>query len=328
MKRWIENRRVLAVFSDPAGAKAVLAYLYLYRFCAKSITVISNREYNFYQEFGFDVLPEDRRSYVNWLDGCDVLITGTSYPLNLEISLIYEATKLGIPSISFVDHWINIADRYRKDGKNILSNVIAVVDDHAMKLAKEEGLPIERLCVTGNPYHKYLQSWRPTISKTDLLTSLELSSDKSYILFLPEPLSQFGLKEKYGFDEFDAMNLMMKVKGAMNDKKLSLIVKGHPNQNHKLFREKLRLGNHPDIIYLENMDVNTLAYYANLVVGSFSNALIEAKILGTQVVRPLILLKKNVLDPLASQSSGFVDTYSVNEFIETVLAQSFKNTRT
>lgn len=328
MKRWIENRRVLAAFSDPAGAKAVLAYLNLYRVFSKSITVISDREYSFYQEFGFEVLPEKRLSFADWLSNCDVLITGTSYPARLELGLIDEAIKVGVPTISLVDHWINIAARYEMQGCRILPDVIGLVDEHAKKLAESEGLPTDRLHVIGNPHHEYLNNWKPTISKNNLLSSLGLDIKKPFFLYVPEPISRFGLKVKYGFDEIDGLNLLRQARREVAGMEFSIIVKAHPNQDHQIFIDNLAENNDPDTIYLTDGDINTLCVHAQAVIGFFSNALIEATILGATVIRPLMLLQKNTLDPLLSQSENkFIDTFSINEFADAIRSPILINSR-
>lgn len=316
MKQWIENRKILAALSDPAGAKAILAFLSLYGACASKVTVISDREYSFFKGFDNEVLRAGAKSAAEWLVDTEVLIAGTSYPARLEFDLIDLATRAGITSISFVDHWTNIAARFERNGRSVLPDVIGVVDERARSLAQGEGLPAGKLRVIGNPYHEHLEGWRPKITRDELLASLGLSPHKPYILYAPEPFSRFGLKAKYGFDEIDGLNLIREARKALPDGAFYVVVKGHPNQDHQLFEMDIAKLPDRDIIYLTDGDLNTLSFHAAACVGFFSNALVEASLLGCPIVRPLILRRLGTSDPLRVPHEKYFDATSMKEFVD------------
>ena len=316
MKHWIENRKVLAAFSDPAGAKAVLAYLNTYGLCTSHATVISDRVYDFYKDFGYEVRPAEERLASEWMDDAEVLIAGTSYPANLEFELVEAAIKARIPSISFVDHWTNLSLRYERNGRRVLPDVIGLVNEQAREQAVSEGLPSEKLEVVGNPYHEYLKSWRPQVPREKLLVSMGLNPHKPYVLYAPEPFSKFGLKAQYGFDEIDGLHLLLEAKKALRSGAFSLVIKGHPNQNHQLFEYELNMLSDQDSVYLSDGDFNLVSFYAEVVVGFFSNAIVEATLLGRPIIRPLILLKHAAFDPLKSMSDEkWINVFTMNDFI-------------
>lgn len=316
MKHWIANRKVLAAFSDPAGAKAVLAYLNTYGLCTNNATVISDRVYDFYKDFGYEVRPAKERLASEWVADAEVLIAGTSYPANLEFDLVEAAINARIPSISFVDHWTNLCLRYERNGRRVLPDVIGLVNEQARELAVSEGLPSEKLEVIGNPYHEYLKNWRPQGSREKLLVSMGINPLKPYILYAPEPFSQYDLKEKYGFDEVDGLNLILKAMNALTDAVLAIVIKGHPNQNHQLFEAELVKLNSASIVYIREGDFNLLSYYAIGVIGFFSNALVEASLLGKPIIRPMILLKSDASDSLKSvKDEKWVDIFSEGALI-------------
>ena len=317
MKQWIKCRNVLAAFGDPAGAKAVLAFLSLHGACAKSITIISNREHGFYRDFSYHVSSDRGLSINDWLHNIEVLVVGTSYPTSLEFDLINATSKAGIPSISFVDHWTNLSARFERDGRRVLPDVIGLVDKRAYDLALIEGLPLERLKIVGNPYYSYLKNWRPHLSRPELLESLGISIHKPYFFYAPEPFSKFNLKEKFGFDEIDGLHLIREAKKEFPKGTFSIIIKGHPNQDHSLFDTDLVKSFDKDIIYIRDGDINIISYYAVSIIGFFSNSLIEASLLGCSIIRPLMLLKSEALDSLSSVlNEAWVDVFSKDEFIK------------
>lgn len=188
----------------------------------------------FYGDFGTMVQQAGSRSTSEWLQAADVLITGTSYPPRLELDLIEAASEIGMPSISFVEHWTNLAARFERKGQRIMPDVVCVVDRRAHDLAAAEGISEERLLISGNPYHRYLQSWQPSLTRKDVLRLLGLDSYRAYLLYVSEPLSRFGLRSKYGFDEVDGLSLLLRAMEMLDQHEICLVVKGHPNQDHEL----------------------------------------------------------------------------------------------
>lgn len=324
MKKWIDKCNALAVFSDPAGAKAVLSFLTLHNELPKSIKVISDREFSFYEDFNIEVFQFSNKTVEDWLEDIDVLITGTSMPVNIETMLIESANKKGIFSVSFVDHWTNMHSRFNVNGALILPKIISVIDEHAYNIAIEEGLPEERLKITGNPYYKYLKAWTPKIPKEELLLSLGI--DEPFILYAPEPFSRFSLKRKYGFDETDGLILINQAKNLLTDLKFSIVIKGHPNQEHEILEGLINSDAVNNTIYLRDGDISLLSYYACAVIGFFSNALIEASLVGCTIIRPLQLLRNDINDPLASKlNHQFLDVHSVVDLADVMRIQIKQN---
>lgn len=317
----IQNKNVLLAFSDPAGAKAVLSFASVNRNSFKSVVAVSDRIYEFYSDFDFVVETYGNKTNEEWLSDShvDLIITGTSFPLNLEVSLISEATKRNISSFSFIDHWVNFRKRFQIADALVLPSWICVIDQRAFQLAKEEGLPSERILVTGNPYYEFLASWKTQINRTDFLTKLGLPSDALYVLYAPEPISSFGLQEKYGFTEIDGINMIYEKMYPILGQNIYIIIKGHPNQNDEVFLDFIIKQSDFRLKYFKNLDINTCSYYAECIFGFFSNSLIEAKIMGKLVIRPLMLLKDNFIDPIKEmESSTFLSYYEENKFVVAV----------
>jgi hypothetical protein len=324
-KVWIINKSVVGAFNDPAGAKAVLSFLKSEALFAEKITLISNYNYCFYDDFGFNVQQANFKSTSEWLHGADILITGTSYPGNFELNMIMAAREISLPSISFVDHWTNMVKRFERDGQKIFPDLICVVDERAKNLALSEGITDEKIFISGNPYHKFLQNWSPNLIKKDFINHIGLNSYRGYILYVPEPLSKFNLQFKYGFDEFDGLSMLFEAIEILDQYKICLIVKGHPNQNHEKMEALLARSNFSNVRYVREMDIKLLLYHAELVVGHFSNALIEANLLYKRIIR--ILPNSNLVynDPLEFSNGPSVaivkDSFEIKKALNSILSQ-------
>ena len=85
---YLKNKRGLFVFSDPGGAKPILALVYLNRI--KNCKLISDRHYDFFSDFNLNVEAyelEKEYSIINEYKP-DYIFTATSYTSNIELKFI------------------------------------------------------------------------------------------------------------------------------------------------------------------------------------------------------------------------------------------------
>ena len=273
----------LFVFSDPAGAKAILAFVKINDI--RNYRIVSDRTYSFFDEFGLDVEklnPEDV-PYTFSEVSPDYVFTGTSYTSDLELKFIALAKNQGINTIAFIDHYTRFKDRFQFQSTEVYPDQIALLDQKAHDIAKKVGLDsYSKLKITGNFYHQYLESWKSSVSKRDFLDRLDLDAGKKIVVYAPEPLSNVeGAIEKFGFDEITATQHLLRALEGVTDQ-FNFILTPHPNQkNAALFGvlEGLMTVNSGEI------QVNDLIYHADWVVGYYSNFLIEAQRMGKTVLR-------------------------------------------
>ncbi len=300
----LTNKKVLFVFSDPAGAKALLAFISLNCHCFKDYKILSNKIYDFYGLFELEVGNSSIKPAEEWINSFEpeIVFTGTSFPEEIELSFIEAAHKKKIFSISFVDHWINFSLRFKKDEKFIYPDIICIIDDEAFQIAIKDGIPAEKLRIFVNPYYGYLRLWKPAVVRDVVLKQLKLPPNSHYLLYAPEPISLFGLREKYGFDELDGLK---ELRAALADQKIKIVVKHHPKQNKLIYHDLMGTFEFFEVDEKET-DINLVIYYSDAVIGFFSNILIEAIILGKDVVRPLIGMKNPLDDSLKNKNIGKV----------------------
>lgn len=289
----------LFVFSDPGAAKGVLSQALKMKNNLKNIYVLSDRSHSFYKEFGFDVIVLDKLEnyHIDNLE-LDFIFTGTSYTSKLELSFIKYAKKKGIKTFSFVDHWTAIKNRFKYNDYYIFPDYIFLIDQRAKEIAIQEGLLEKDIVIWGNPYYEYLKNWIPSISKNQLFKNLGLKENKKLVVFAPDPISNINGKGIYSFDEFDAINELNKML-VSNNFDFNFILKLHPNQNKEILNY---IYNKNIIIANSEIDSNLLIYYSDIVIGFFSNFLIEANIMNKRVIR--YHLKSLDNDPLYELNIG------------------------
>lgn len=292
----------LFVFSDPGGAKPILAWIDMNKSKLKDFSIISDRSYNFFDSFNLKVNKPSVEIKEDFLFKPDFVFTGTSYTSNIELRYIEEAKSLSIPTFSYVDHWTSIRKRFEDNGREIFPDHILLLDDRAKQLAQEQGIDISKLKITKNPYYDWLQNWQPSISKLDFLMQFGIKDQSKILLYAPDPLSNVNGKEQFGFDEISATTTLVDL--FINHKELDnwiVLVKPHPNQRV----DKLAniISQQSSFVLLpQQVDTNTAIYYADVITGFFSSLLIEASVLKKTVLRFLDFTVKN--DPIAELQIG------------------------
>jgi hypothetical protein len=296
--------KILFIFSDPGGAKPLLSYIML-NGLEKSACVISDRSYDFYNDFPIIV--------TKWYSDGDVMLkikeinpdyvfTATSYTSDIELRFLNAAKDAGIPTYSFVDHYTRFKDRFTWKGERLMPDNVCVIDEEAAHLAKESGITAN-LLVSGNFYHNFLEGWKPKVKKDDFFKEIGIPVGNKLLVFAPDPISNVGSKEDFGFDEVMVWQQISAYFGKLAYLGFSVVINMHPNQNKEYFSK--HLDKHDmQIIFGHEIHTNTLLYFSDVVVGMFSNILIESVILKKRVIRYMVGFKKE--DPFAGKRIGEV----------------------
>jgi hypothetical protein len=305
----------LFVFSDPGGAKAVLTQASALKNSLREIMIISDRDYPFFKDFALTIInPVETADEVIRKFEPDFVFCGTSYTSKIELEYILAAEKNNVLSYAFIDHWTNFRNRFLYKDSYLFPDIILVIDERAKQLAAADNIAPEIIEVFGNPYYSWLKNWQPALSKNQLLALLNISRPKGkLVVFAPDPLSNVNGKEIYGFDEISATEKINTILES-NNFDFDFVIKAHPNQNLKAL--KAVTGN-KIIIAETEADINSLIFYADIIIGFFSNFLIEAAILNKKILR--FHLSKVTNDPIAALNIGKI----VNT---TNLIKEFRNT--
>ena len=70
------------------------------------------------------------------IDGSELLITGTGWASNIEHEARRNARIQGVKSIAVIDHWVNYAERFVRNGEQILPDEFWVTDKYALEITR------------------------------------------------------------------------------------------------------------------------------------------------------------------------------------------------
>lgn len=296
----------LFVFSDPGGAKPLMALIHIYKL--KNYKALSDRKYSFFKDFDVKIEKYREGKEKFFLNNYkpDYLFTGTSYTSKIEVKFIYEALKLGIRTYTFIDHYTNYKERFFINDRYVYPKTIFLTDLNARKIAVKAQLnDHSELEVSGNFFHFFLKKWKPNISRENIIPFEKINSKKKIILFAPDPLSNINNKMAYLFDESDVWkDLSTAFLNVFIDNPPILIVKYHPNQNINYLKKAIKKFPVNNCFCTDSIDTNTLIYHADIVIGMFSNILVEAQIFKKEILRHIPNTK--LKDPLKQSKVGHI----------------------
>lgn len=129
----------------------------------------------------------------------DLVVTSTSWESQLELKIIKLAKKLGIMTISYLDHWVNYRERFGFPNHNWEDNLPDQLWGHDLASLQLINQSFPNI-VAENRGNLFLEQ------RLRNLKSLNVQEIPNTVLFLTEPISKH-LGEKMGYNEFDALDL-------------------------------------------------------------------------------------------------------------------------
>ena len=267
--------RIGVVAHDAGGAEVVSSFLWKTKIKFKALlggpaVKIFKTKVGGVRVLSFDDLMND----------IDILITGTSYPENLEWEAIKIAKKKNIEVITFLDSYINFRIRFIRQNQLLIPNKVFASDDHSFNIAKKD-LP-EFNVIKINNYHKEFVI--SSLKKINISNSQPQENKK--ILYVTEPTSKsalkiYGDKNYWGYTEFTALDFFINNLEKINTEMESLIIKPHPSEDSNKYS---RYSQRFDFIEInKNNTLIDLISQSNVVVGCSSMALLVATWLGKRV---------------------------------------------
>ncbi len=202
-----------------------------------------------------------------------------------------------IPSVAVLDQWNNYALRFSGPQKGeelrYFPDVVAIMDEFAMREMKEEGIPEDLLRVTGHPALEYLMNSRERLlmMRAGTRDQLNVGPNTKFILFASECIER-DFHDEFGFSErmtFDMTVASLKKIAAETGTSLHLGIKLHPeNVIEDLGAGEAEIASmaSPITISIHRSEIpyRQLIVAADIIVGMVSMLLVESVVLGLPVV--------------------------------------------
>ncbi len=243
----------------------------------------------------------------------DLLILGTAWEKNLEKAFLELAPARGIRSLSIVDNWSHFRERFLKatGPGSAFPDRVAVVDEHAQEQALKEGIPPERLVITGQPH---LESVVEKVKSPVVVRQAAalrqrwlaaFSPEKiRLVLFVSEPFSIYSASSTpyhRGYTEVEALEGLLEAAGDVERNRalrVQVVVKLHPRESQSCSPMAVAAASKGITTEKEAPGLASLIA-SDAVVGMASMLLFEAALAG----RPTVSFEPNGKEEVAFHGS-------------------------
>ena len=214
----------IAVISHDAGGAEILSH-WLKRQDYIFSTVLKGPAVKVFKN---NNIQESNNNLFEAIKDANFVITGTSWQSNLEKEAIYIAKKMGIHTISFLDHWVNYEERFIYNNKLILPDEIWVTDKFAFDLAKN----IFKKTTIKRKHNYYLNNLKKIIEKKIIKNKTINQNYRG--LFIGENISEHALLntgniDGFGFTEQDSLKFLLDNICNLKIKVSNLKIRPHPS---------------------------------------------------------------------------------------------------
>ena len=236
---------------------------------------------------GEDIGPQEAAFVLDRL-APDYLLLGSSHGARTERLLCQEASLRGILTVGLVDWWANFGQRFSTPGTLDLAYLpdrVAVLDRACREGCLEDGIPEEKLFVSGNPYWDYLLDLDPTgLAEAGSRLKRRLGMDPKSLVVLVVSTTIRHLATGLSYDENDFWSLLGPLpKRTEEGRPIRWLVRPHPREDRNdlralLARHRVKAGLVKGLTALESLSL------AQAVAGTRSSMLMEAALVGRAVV--------------------------------------------
>lgn len=306
-------KRVLFYAKDPGGANAIIPLIKKmqsqYQILLYGKDVALNR-YKAYNLQGIDIGKECSSISLSGIEELlkkekpDFIITETGGFDNIKKYLWICSEKLDIPSFGILDQWVNCVVRfakfdlenpdYRKYEKvfECLPTRIMVMDEYAKKIMVKEGIPEEKIIVSGQPYFEQVKEDIESITENNIVETRKrwkCKKDELVFVFASEPITKHykSLDGEYGYSEqtiFYALHSALEKKAREKGKKVKVIIRPHPKEDMEWWESNLRDTDYISYLIDNSTDSKIVIKSADVVCGMTSMFLIESAMCQKQVL--------------------------------------------
>lgn len=219
------------------------------------------------------------------LNRFDLFITGTSPYSEVEYKIWQYAARLNKKSICILDSHKDYERRFLKNNRYFFPDIICVMNEGTKGFLSSMNIDPYRMVVTGSPYLDSIYKYKLMDKERDMMKNGMLQGRKKIITFCTEYIAATGEKGKYGYDELQILDDILYCIKSLRMDNFKLFIRLHPKDSIVFYEDFLkRFDTEIDYEFVRNDPEHKLLQLSDIVIGITSVILLEASILGLNVV--------------------------------------------
>jgi len=256
-----------------------IQFNYIIASCNAGSIIFKKNKKNYYKIKNFSHLQELIISFQP-----DIIFTIPQFYESIEKKTISFAIKKNIKTISAIDHWYPLVERFKHRRKNekfqrssLLSPDLIIVNDKKIKNQLKVAMKKSILKPLGNPILEH--RWKEfKLSKLESKFK-KRKINKPVITFISEPYSDIDTKFRKiiypGFNEKKVFRDIIDICG----NEFEILIKIHPNEKKEkygLYKKKFRI--------IQNENIDDLLCFSHKIIGMGSLLIYEAALIRNDVI--------------------------------------------
>ena len=260
------------------------------------------------------------------MDNIDLLLSGTSLEVFQDAKFWKWAKRKRIPSIGFVDSWVNYSQRFTiKNYYDTTPEIIGVIDRFMYNKMILSGAPENKLRIVGHPRFDML---------SNLLTKnihAKKSVQKNVVVFTdPGVINGKDSKIEIGYSPIDVIAyLLNQFANTLEQKKehdFSIIIKPHPRESIQTYEEIVNKYSANGWAKVSNEKPKVLLSQADVIIGMNSILLIDSSVIGlpTYSLQPNRKIAHNDITDNRDGINVITDNREINKLVISILDGSIE----
>ena len=212
----------------------------------------------------------------------DLIVTGTHKGAGIDKDLVQWGRSNNIPTISIVDHWTFMEDRFFIGDEKVLPDKIFLNDIFALNQLEKAGISKDLVTIVGNPILEEQAIETRELHGSSVKTYDDHLGDHSLVYISEELASAFPTESSDypGFDEFRVLSDLLDC--VPSDQRV--VVKLHPEEREDKYDTIQARYRDNELIVVKECNTENLLKTAEFVIGMGSMLLIEAAKTRTDVI--------------------------------------------
>ena len=215
----------------------------------------------------------------------NILLCGTSLPVNIEMQAVQIAKEKGILTVAVLDHWINYRERFLYMNRLIKPDEVWVVDEKASQIAKKT-LKDFNIKLMKNPFKQEVIQ-RLEKYRREKRHNIKIAQAQN-ILYVTEPTSwaaniKYGNERHWGYTEIEALEYFLEKVQKIAPRIKNLLIRPHPIEREEKYRKYKNFSNEFNIFISAKNNLYKDIMNSDLIFGCNSMAMVVATWAGKKV---------------------------------------------
>lgn len=207
-----------------------------------------------------------------------LIVTGTCLGAGIDKLYLEIGKQKGIKTVAVIEHWSLYLERFKLNNSFIFPDYIFLNDETALRESIDDGLPEDKLIISGNPYLCDLSKIKLNAENIHKWRNNNNLNERIVLTFISESLKEdFKHNVYHGFDEYEVISSIMEM---LSEFSFQLLIRKHPSESDNKYNELIG----ENVKIDQDSAFDSIIEHSDYIVGMGSIFLIEASMFRKDII--------------------------------------------